>query len=318
MLEIDDSRAPIPPAHDLVTDDGALLDAYSQAVVAAASRITPSVVNIEVTQARAERRGRGEERGTGSGFFFTPDGFLLTNSHVVSGAAAIEVTTSDGVRYEATLCGDDPHTDLAVLRISAPKQVAATLGDAKRIQPGQLVVAVGNPYGFQCTVTAGVVSALGRTMRAKSGRLIDNVIQTDAALNPGNSGGPLVNSRGEVVGVNTAVIRSAQGICFAIAINTAIFVAARLIRDGQISRGYVGVAGQSVPLHRRVVRFYDLPAEKAGVREGDVIVAYGARPVAGVDDLHRILTDEQIEVAAEITLIRLAERLTLRITPVQA
>src|SRR5260221_279572 len=321
MLEIDDSRAPIPPAHDLVTDDGALLDAYSQAVVAAASRITPSVVNIEVTQARAERRGRGEERGTGSGFFFTPDGFLLTISHVVSGAAAIEVTTSDGVRYEATLCGDDPHTDLAVLRISAPKQVAATLGDAKRIQPGQLVVAVGNPYGFQCTVTAGVVSALGRTMRAKSGRLIDNVIQTDAALNPGNSGGPLVNSRGEVVGVNTAVIRSAQGICFAIAINTAIFVAARLIRDGQISRGYVGVAGQSVPLHRRVVRFYDLPAEtgvlvasvekgspaeKAGVREGDGIGAYAARPAAGVVDPHRIRTDERIDVAAEVTLIRLA------------
>jgi S1-C subfamily serine protease len=329
MLEIDDSR-------ELTTDnqqpeDGFLLDAYSQAVTAAAARITPSVVNIEVQAPRTERR-RGEERGTGSGFFFTPDGFVLTNSHVVSGAGTIEVTTNDGSRYEATLCGDDPHTDLAVLRISGPKQVAATLGDAQWIQPGQLVVAVGNPFGFQCTVTAGVVSALGRTMRAKSGRLIDNVIQTDAALNPGNSGGPLVNSRGEVVGVNTAVIRPAQGICFAIAINTAVFVAARLIRDGRISRGYVGVAGQNVPLHRRVIRFYDLPketgvlvasvekgspAERAGVREGDVIVAYGAQPVAGVDDLHRILTDEQIDVGADVTVIRLAEKLSLRITPVR-
>lgn len=322
MLEIDDS--PLPPP----VDDARLLDAYSQAVIAAAARITPSVVNIEVQGAK---RGRGEERGTGSGFFFTPDGFLLTNSHVVSGAGAIEVTTTDGTRYEATLCGDDPHSDLAVLRISAPKQVAATLGDAQHIQPGQLVVAVGNPYGFQCTVTAGVVSALGRTMRAKSGRLIDNVIQTDAALNPGNSGGPLVNSRGEVVGVNTAVIRPAQGICFAIAINTAVFVAARLIRDGHIRRGYVGVAGQNVPLHRRVIRFYDLPAdsgvlvasvekgspaERAGVKEGDVIVAYAERPVTTVDDLHRILTDEQIDVTATVTLIRLAEKLQLPITPV--
>jgi S1-C subfamily serine protease len=325
MFEIDDSS----PA---AIDDGFLLDAYSQAVTAAAARITPSVVNIEVRQGRGSH-GRGEERGSGSGFFFTPDGFLLTNSHVVHGAAAIDVATSDGTRYEATLCGDDPHTDLAVLRISAPTQAAATLGDAQRIQPGQLVVAVGNPYGFQCTVTAGVVSALGRTMRAKSGRLIDNVIQTDAALNPGNSGGPLVNSRGEVVGVNTAVIRPAQGICFAIAINTAVFVAARLIRDGHISRGYIGVAGQTVPLHRRVVRFYDLstrsgvlvasvekgsPAERAGVREGDVLVAYGDRPVTGVDDLHRILTDEEIDVPAGVTVIRLAEKIVLSITPVRA
>ncbi len=337
MLELDDSRDSLSDnhsrSHNLEDDDAPLLDAYSQAVVAASSRITPSVVNIEVQQARTGRRGQGEERGTGSGFFFTPDGFLLTNSHVINGASAIEVTTSDGMRYEAALCGDDPHTDLAVLRISAPTQIAATLGDARRIQPGQLVVAVGNPYGFQCTVTAGVVSALGRTMRAKSGRLIDNVIQTDAALNPGNSGGPLVNSRGDVVGVNTAVIRPAQGICFAIGINTAVFVAARLIRDGHISRGYIGVAGQNVPLHRRVVRFYDLPtetgvlvasvekgspAERAGIREGDLIVAYGDKAVGGIDDLHRILTDEQIDVPAEITLIRLAERLTIRITPVRA
>jgi S1-C subfamily serine protease len=320
MLEINDPRDPATATRDLGSDD-ALLDAYSRAVTSAAARISPSVVNIET---------KGRQQGSGSGFFFTPDGFILTNSHVVSGAEGIDVTTNDGMRYEATLCGDDPHTDLAVLRISAPSQLAATLGDATRIQPGQLVVAVGNPYGFQCTVTAGVVSALGRTMRARSGRLIDNVIQTDAALNPGNSGGPLVNSRGEVVGVNTAVIRSAQGICFAIAINTAIFVAARLIRDGRITRGFIGVAGQNVPLHRRVVRYYDLPvesgvlvvslekgspAERAGLREGDVIVAYGGRPVANIDDLHRLLTGEQLDVEAEVTAIRLAEKLTLAITP---
>jgi len=310
-------------------DDAELLDAYSTAVTSAAARITPSVVNIEVkTQVR-----RGEQRGSGSGFFFTPDGFLLTNSHVVTGASSIDVALIDGTRYGASVVGNDPHTDLAVLRISAPTQIPAQLGDSDTIRPGQLVIAVGNPLGFQTTVTAGVVSALGRTMRAKSGRLIDSVIQTDAALNPGNSGGPLVNSRGEVIGVNTAVIQPAQGICFAIGINTAIFVAARLIRDGHITRSYIGVGGQSVPLHRRVVRFYDLPvesgvlvasfekgspAEKAGLREGDVIVAYGGKPVSSVDDLHRLLTEEHIGKASELTVIRLTEKIALTIVPVRA
>lgn len=312
------------PATALPTDDE-LLDAYSQAVTGAAARITPTVVNIELRQ-----DGR---RGGGSGFFFTPDGFILTNSHVVSGSSSLEVSLLDGSRYAASIVGDDPHTDLAVIRISAPNQAAARFGDSDTIKPGQLVVAVGNPYGFQCTVTAGVVSALGRTMRAKSGRLIDNVIQTDAALNPGNSGGPLVNSRGEVVGVNTAVIAMAQGICFAIGVNTAKFVAARLIRDGRITRSYIGVAGQNVPLLRRVVRYYDLPldsgvlvvsfeqgspAEQADLREGDLIVGYSGEAVGSVDDLHRILTEEHVGTASEIVVVRGAEKLTKTIVPVSA
>src|SRR5437660_447498 len=306
--------------------DDDLLDAYSRAVTSAAAAITPSVVNIDVRDARGRRGG-------GSGFFFTPDGFILTNSHVVSGAPQVEVVLADGTRFRASLTGDDPHTDLAVIRISAPTQVAARLGDSESIQPGQLAIAVGNPLGFQCTVTAGVVSALGRSMRARSGRLIDNVIQTDAALNPGNSGGPLVNSRGEVIGVNTAVILPAQGICFAIGSNTAQFVASRLIRDGRITRSYIGVAGQNVPLHRRVVRYYDLPgdsgvlvmsvekgspAEKAGLREGDVIVACASKTITSVDDLHRLLTEEQLGVATTITAIRMTEKIETRIVPARA
>ncbi len=312
-----------------LNEDNELLDAYSRSVTAAAARITPSVVNIEVRQ----QRRRGEVRGGGSGFLFTPDGFILTNSHVVSGASQVDVALLDGSRYHATVVGDDPHTDLAVVRISAPNQVAAQFGDSDAIRPGQLVIAVGNPYGFQCTVTAGVVSALGRTMRAKSGRLIDNVIQTDAALNPGNSGGPLVDSRGDVIGVNSAVILPAQGICFAIGINTAKFVASRLIRDGRITRSYIGVAGQNVPLHRRLVRYHDLaldygvlvmsvekgsPAEQAGLQEGDVIISYGGKPVGNVDDLHKLLTEDQVGVASPITAIRTAEKVTLTIVPARA
>jgi len=315
-----------PDPHPPHLPDDELLDAYSAAVTSAAAQITPSVVNVEVFSAKGKRGG-------GSGFLFTPDGFILTNSHVVSGAASIEVTLADGTRCPASVAGNDPHTDLAVLRVSAPSQVPARLGDSDSIRPGQLVIAVGNPLGFQATVTAGVVSALGRTMRAQSGRLIDSVIQTDAALNPGNSGGPLVSSRGEVVGVNTAVILPAQGICFAIAINTAKFVAARLIRDGQIVRSYIGVAGQSAPLHRRVVRYYELPVESgvlvlsteaespaasADLREGDVIVAYGETPVSSVDDLHRLLTEEQIGKRSELTVIRRTEKLVLPVVPVSA
>jgi S1-C subfamily serine protease len=316
-------------------DDGALLDAYSRAVTGAVERISPSVVNIEVhTSAGQTRSGESRERrGGGSGFVFTPDGLILTNSHVVHDAKRIEVTLTDGRRMPATAIGDDPASDLAVVRVDEPGLTAAALGDSQQLRVGQVVVAIGAPYGFQSTVTAGVVSALGRSLRSYSGRLIDDVIQTDAALNPGNSGGPLVDSAGRVVGVNTATILPAQGICFAIGINTAKFVASRLLRDGRIRRSYIGVSAQTVPVHRRVVRFYDLtkesgalvlsveeksPAKRAGVREGDVIVALEGRPVAGVDDLHRVLTDVRVGVSCSLTLIRHTEKMELRIVPEEA
>ncbi len=306
--------------------DEELLDAYSRTVIGAAERVSPSVANIET---RHRVRGR-EAGGSGSGFVFTPDGFILTNSHVVHAASRIDVTLPDSRRYRADLVGDDPDTDLAVIRIAAPNLVPVALGDSQQIRTGQLVIAIGNPYGFQCTVTSGVVSALGRSLRAQSGRLIDNVIQTDAALNPGNSGGPLVTSRGEVIGVNTAVIRGAQGICFATAINTAKFVAAKLIKDGFIRRGYIGVVGQDVPLARRVVRFHGLPVE-SGVRveevqesspaaaadllRGDIIVQLAGRPVAGIDPLHRLLTETQIGIPLEVVVLRGVEKRQFVITP---
>jgi S1-C subfamily serine protease len=319
-----DSEASGPSEPEALSDDE-LFDAYSQAVIGAAERVSPSVVNIEVSNG-ARRRGGG----SGSGFVFTPDGFLLTNSHVVHGASKIEVTLPDGRRSAAQLIGDDAETDLAVVRINAPNLAPAALGDSQKIRVGQLAIAIGNPYGFQYSVTAGVVSALGRSLRSRTGRLIDNVIQTDVALNPGNSGGPLVNSRGEVIGVNTAVILPAQGICFATAINTAKFVAAQLIKEGRVRRSYIGVAGQVAPLHRRLVRYHNLavetgvlvvsiepdsPALKAGMQEGDVIVGYDDQPIAGIDDLHRLLTDQKVGVRSRLTVIRRNEILTLSVTP---
>ena len=250
-------------------DDLALLDAYSRAVVGAAERVGPSVVHIE---ARYARSGRGRSnRGTGSGFVFTSSGYILTNSHVVHGADRLEVTLADGSQHSADLIGDDPDTDLAVIRIHATDLVPATLGDSRRVRVGQLALAIGHPYGFQSSVTAGVVSALGRSLRAGSGRLIDDVLQTDAALNPGNSGGPLVDSRGNVIGVNTAMILPAQGICFAIAINTAKFVAGRLIRDGRVRRARIGIAVQTVPLPAGVT------GRKGSERRGGVLVV-GVEP----------------------------------------
>ena len=332
----DYSEAIGQPSAARTFSDSDLLDAYSQAVVGAAEAISPSVVKIDVTQAGRSRSGEPRERqGGGSGFVFTPDGLVLTNSHVVHGSTRIDVSLSDGQRFPAHILGDDPATDLAVIRIGlpsndAPHLVAAPLGDSQRLRVGQLAIAIGNPYGFQYTVTAGVVSALGRSLRSYSGRLIEDVIQTDASLNPGNSGGPLVTSDGRVVGVNTATIMGAQGLCFAIGINTAKFVASRLLRDGRIRRSYIGVSAQTVPVHRRIVRFYDLPketgvvalsveekspAKRAGVREGDVIVALEGHPVAGVDDLHRVLTDVRVGVSCSLTVLRYTDKLELRIVP---
>src|SRR5437899_3448337 len=316
------------------TDDD-VMDAYSRAVITAAEKVSPSVVYIEVEQRVSKRRPNmprmpQERLGSGSGFIFTPDGFTLTNSHVVHGAKKIEVTLPDGHKHEADLVGDDPDTDLAAIRINAPNLVPAQLGDAQKTRVGQLVIAIGNPYGFQYSVTAGVVSALGRSLRAQSGRLMDAVIQTDAALNPGNSGGPLVNSRGEVIGVNTAMILPAQGICFATSIDTAKFVASRLIRDGKVSRSYIGLAGQNVPLPGRIVRYYNLPVEsgllvvsfegnspagRAGVREGDIIVGFDEHPTAGIDDLHKLLSEDRIGHKSSLVIIRGTEKLSLNVVP---
>jgi S1-C subfamily serine protease len=320
-------------------NDAALLDAYSQAVVGTAERLSPSVVKIDVAQAAKSRSGEPRERqGGGSGFVFTPDGLILTNSHVVHEATRIQVSFADGRRFPASTIGDDPATDLAVVRVDipnndAPGLVVAPLGDSQKLRVGQLAIAIGNPYGFQYTVTAGVVSALGRSLRSYSGRMIDDVIQTDASLNPGNSGGPLVTSDGQVVGVNTATIMGAQGLCFAIGINTAKFVAGRLLQQGRIRRSYIGVEAQTTPLHRRLVRFYNLPQEtgvvvisvttgspgqKAGLREGDVIVALDGQPVAGVDDLHRLLTDARVGISSALTVLRWTERLELKVIPEEA
>src|SRR6266704_2976350 len=306
-----------------------LLDAYSRAVTGAAERVGPAVVSVDVRH-KVERRGRParEVPGKGSGFVFTPDGFVLTNSHVVHDATRIEVAFADGRPVAAELVGDDPDTDLAVIRVPPVSLTVAEFGDSAALRVGQLVIAIGNPLGFQSTVTAGVVSALGRSFRSVGGRLIDDVIQTDAALNPGNSGGPLVDSRGEVVGINTAVILPAQGICFAVGINTAKFVAAQLIRHGKIRRGRIGVAGQNVPLLRLAVRAHALegksgvlvtgiesnsPAELAGVKAGDIILGFDGKPVTGIDDLHRRLATDRIGVQTTVGVLRNADKLELAI-----
>jgi S1-C subfamily serine protease len=326
-------RSAAMPSENLLSRDAALLDEYSRTVVGAVDRVAAAVVNIDVKQQQTSRSGRGEIAGNGSGFIIAPDGFILTNSHVVHKATRIAVNLPDGRECNARLVGDDPDTDLAVIRIDAPHLAHVRLADSEKLRVGQVAIAIGNPLGFQTSVTAGVISALGRSMHSQSGRLIDNVIQTDAALNPGNSGGPLVNSAGEVIGVNTAMIRPAQGICFAIASNTAKLVVGWLIRDGQIQRSYIGVAGQNVPLHRRVVRFYNLPLEtgvlvaavepnspahRAGLREGDVIVAFNQTAIGSVHDLHKILVAEQIGVAAKLLVIRHTEKFVLDITPAES
>jgi S1-C subfamily serine protease len=309
--------------------DQPLLDAYSRAVIDAVELVAPAVVSIDVRQ-----RGTGPARrspaqaGAGSGFVFAADGLIITNSHVVEDASEIDVTLPDGRERRADLIGHDPDTDVAVLRISAPDLTALTFGDSQALRPGQLVIAIGNPYCFQHTVTTGVVSALGRSLRARSGRLIEHVIQTDAALNPGNSGGPLVTSAGQVVGVNTAIIAGGQGLSFAVPIGTVATVLPALLRDGRVRRGYLGVAGQDVPLLRRVTRFHRLsqaagvlvisieadgPARSAGLQEGDIIVSLDSRPIASLDDLHRVLTEDRIGTVASLGILRATERLDLTV-----
>ncbi len=315
----------------LSSEDGALLDAYSAAVTAAVDKARDAVVHIEVRIDGKEGGPPGEPMGgTGSGFFISPDGYLLTNSHVVHGAKALRVFLSDGRKLPADLIGEDPHTDLAVLRVSANDISHLTLGDSAAIKLGQIAIAIGSPMGFQQTVTAGIVSGLGRSLRAASGRLIDNIIQTDAALNPGNSGGPLVDAHGDVIGVNTAIIRPAQGICFAIAGNTARWVAGLLIKDGRIRRSIIGVSGQGVPLLRKLVRHYRIPIEtgvlvagieggspaaEAKLETGDIIVALDETPTPSVDLLQALLTADRIDVPAKLSVLRNFEQRTVAITP---
>lgn len=305
-------------------DERTLLDAYSAAVIHAAERVGPAVVRVE---------GR---RGGGSGVVFTPDGFVLTNDHVVgsgavdAGGNAITITLPDGRSLPAEVIGRDADTDLAVLRIDGSRLPWARLGDSKAVRVGQVAVAIGNPYGFDHSVTSGVVSALGRSLRSRSGRLMDDVIQTDASLNPGNSGGPLVTTAGDVIGINTAMIMPAQGICFAIASNTVRFIASRLMRDGRIRRSRIGVAGQQTTIPRAFARAHqmavssgvlvagidaDSPAARAGLRKGDVILGFGGTPVSGIDDLHRLLTEERIGSPAPLVVLRNGERRQLTVIP---
>ncbi|HLA70523.1 MAG TPA: trypsin-like peptidase domain-containing protein [Steroidobacteraceae bacterium] len=309
-------------------DDGELLDAYSQAVTAAAAAVAPTVVHIEVN---GSREGK-QRRGTGSGFFFTPDGLLLTNSHVVHGARDIRVATQDGEIFAADIVGDDPDSDLAVIRVSTRGAPHVRFGQSARLKMGQIAIAIGNPLGFEHTVTTGVVSALGRSLRASTGRLIDDVIQTDAALNPGNSGGPLVNARGEVIGVNTAIIPGAQGICFATASDSAQWVLQQLLAHGRVRRGWLGVAGMNAPLARRIARHHDIenaagvrvrsvepgsPAATAGIEAGDLIVSLDGEIITGIDRLQQALNMHRIGRSIEVVLLRHARKVALRVTAIE-
>ncbi len=320
---------PSPDQIVLPADDDALLDAYSQTVSGVVENARDSVVNIRVRQAGHNGRNpRGE--GSGSGFIITPDGYIVTNSHVVHEAAEMRVALADGRTYPATLAGEDPDSDLAVIRINAPDLEHIQFGNSSRLRVGQIAVAIGSPLGFQQTVTAGVISALGRTMRAQSGHMMENIVQTDAALNPGNSGGPLLNSRGEVIGVNTAIIPSAQGICFAIASNTAEFVAAWLIKEGRIRRAWLGIQGQTASLHVRIARHLglknpqgvlilnvepDSPAARAGLREGDLLVGFKNQTVTSLDDLQRLMVGSEIGVKSVLVIVRHRFRLELEVVP---
>lgn len=312
-----------------------ILDAYSQAVILAVERIGPAVVSVGLAMRAPEqlkRHGVSELRGVGSGVIITPDGYIITNSHVVHSAEKIEVRLQDGRDFSARIVGNDPHSDLAVLSILESGLPTAELGDSSLLRVGQLVVAIGNPLGFQATVTAGVISALGRSLRAQTGRLIENVIQTDAALNPGSSGGPLVDSRGRVIGINTAIISGSQGICFSTPINTAKWVASQLIREGRVRRAYLGVSGQTVNLARRLIVRYrlknstgvlvtevqpDTAAAYAGLRPGDIIIQAGNTPIASLDDLQLTLSGYPIGVPLVIHIFRRQERISLEVRPTE-
>jgi S1-C subfamily serine protease len=331
---LDGSGAAATAVPEVPVEDRELLDAYSRAVIDVVDRVGPAVVGLTVHTGEANGRSRG---GTGSGVVVAPDGLILTNSHVAgaggtaAAASRIEVTTPEGQHLTARLVGDDPDTDLALIRIVEPVTLpAAPLGDSKRLKRGQLVIAIGNPLGFESTVTTGVVSALGRSLRSRNGRLIDDVIQTDAALNPGNSGGPLVSSHGEVVGVNTAVIMGAQGICFAVAANTASFVLGELVRHGRVRRAYIGVAAQHAAISRRRRHFTgvaqdsavmvgtiepDSPAARAGIKVGDILLGLDGAVIAGADDLVRALTGGTIDREVALDVLRGTERLTISLVP---
>jgi S1-C subfamily serine protease len=309
-----------PAGSETAQGDELLLDSYSATVAGVAERVGPAVAHIEV---EGPAPGRERARGSGSGFVFTPDGLILTNSHVVNGARSLRMTLPGDVSAVAELVGHDPDTDTAVIRAAASSLPVVTLGSTRKLRVGQIAVAIGNPYGFEHTVTAGVVSALGRSLRAHSGRLIDDVVQTDCALNPGNSGGPLLDARGRVIGVNTAIIPMAQGICFAVSIDTAQWAALQILQHGRVRRGFLGVAGANMPVARRIARHFDLtnrsavrvmstesggPAARAGLQKGDVIVALDGRPVETIDDLHRLLDASRIGLEVEVTVVRRSTR----------
>jgi S1-C subfamily serine protease len=326
------SGEPVPGS----LSDGELLDAYSQAVTHVVKQVGPAVVQVRVVRKGDGHRGAAQREleGSGSGVVIAPDGYTVTNSHVVEGAGSFEMALADGSVYKAELIGKDTATDLALLRAQGMDLPIARLGDSGALQVGQLVIAIGNPFGFQNTVTAGVVSALGRSLRSRSGRLIEGIIQTDAALNPGNSGGPLVDSTGRVIGINTAIIQQAQGICFAIPVNTMRWVVTALIREGRVTRGYLGLAGQNVPLPVKVVRYFQLkqehgvqllevvpgsPAFLCGLKAGDILISLGDSPVGSVDDIHRLLNRDSIGRPLKATYLRdWTRRIETSITPARS
>lgn len=326
------NREPINRPHqdaDHPVNDTLLLDAYSEAIIAATRMASPAVVNIQISKSERGRR-RQQQPGGGSGFIISPEGFIVTNSHVAEGNSRIEVELQDGNKYEAEVTGLDPYTDLAVLKIYTTNLPSVIFQNNGPVRVGQLAIALGNPYGFQYTVTAGVVSALGRTLKTKSGRSIDNVIQTDAALNPGNSGGPLVDSNGGVIGVNTAIIYPAQGLCFAISAGTAEYIAGKLIMEGRIRRAFLGIAGQNMPIPLRVIHYNKLETasgvrvehversqqfDNQPIRKGDILIQFNGEPVTGIDSLQKLLDEETIGKKLDMGILRKGKKQIVKVTP---